>query len=219
LQIFAAIDKKSDITYADVKKQMKKYASKLNDDLVDDILGEDSDFDYGRQLSEEFIERIGLKELPVALLNGVPLQQSTLTGDEFEETVLTEIMQQTPTIQKAVYKGDLSDSDVVIDYLMNQPHVMIRLNQRILSNEEPTYLDVSGHPHNDVEDINGLAGLSNSDLTATLVANLKYFGGKQTYETFLKNKLHFTSIWIVGDLMVASTKDLLKSALSYMVSF
>jgi UDP-glucose:glycoprotein glucosyltransferase len=89
-------------------------------------LGEDSDFDYGRQLSEEFIDRLGVKELPVALLNGVPLQQTTLTSDEFEETVLTEIMQQTPFIQKAVYKGDLSDSDVIVDYLMSQPHVMPR---------------------------------------------------------------------------------------------
>ena len=39
-------------------------------------------------------------------------------GEVFEETVLTEIMKQTPKIQKAIYKGELADDDTVIDYLM-----------------------------------------------------------------------------------------------------
>jgi UDP-glucose:glycoprotein glucosyltransferase len=105
-----------------------------------------------------------------------------------------------------------------LQYIKMKLMVFTRLNQRILSNDEPVYLDVSGSPHNDVEDINGLAQLSNSDLTATLISNLKYFGGKQTFENFLKNKLHFTTIWIVGDLAIRSTKDVLKSALMFMVS-
>lgn len=93
---------------------------------MDDILGEDSDYDYGRQVAGEFIERLGFTSSPQALLNGVPLPQNTLNNEDFEETLLTEIMQQTPNIQKAVYKGELSDSDVVVDYLMNLPHVMPR---------------------------------------------------------------------------------------------
>lgn len=98
----------------------------MNSDQIDDILGEDSDFDYGRQLSTEFVDRLGLKETPQVLLNGVPLQQSSLNSDEFEETILSEIMQQTPNIQKAVYRGELTDTDNIIDYLMNFPHVMPR---------------------------------------------------------------------------------------------
>lgn len=93
---------------------------------MDDILSEDSDYDYGRQVSAEFFERLGFKTSPQALLNGVPLPQSSLTNDDFEENLLTEIMQQTPNIQKAVYKGELSDADNVIDFLMNLPHVMPR---------------------------------------------------------------------------------------------
>lgn len=37
----------------------------------------------------------------------------------FEEAVLTEIMKQTPKLQRAIYKGELADDDSVIDYLMS----------------------------------------------------------------------------------------------------
>lgn len=62
------------------------------------------------------------------MINGIPLPEKSLNGEEFEEAVLTEIMAQTPTIQKAVYRGDLSDSHNVIDFLMDQPNVMPRLD-------------------------------------------------------------------------------------------
>lgn len=35
-------------------------------------------------------------------------------------------MVQTPNLQKAVYKGELTDKDNVIDYIMSQPNVMPR---------------------------------------------------------------------------------------------
>lgn len=60
------------------------------------------------------------------MLNGVPLPEKSLTADDFEEAVLSEIMNQTPALQKAVYKGDLTDKDNVIDYLMNRPNIMPR---------------------------------------------------------------------------------------------
>lgn len=201
-----------------MRKQLKKTFSKLKSDEVEEILGEDSDFDYGRQLSQEFVGRLGLKSTPQALMNGVLLAQNTLNTDDFEETILTEIMQQTPTIQKAVYKGDLNDGEPVIDYLMKQPHVMPRLNQRILSAEDPTFLDVSGNPHPDLEDVSALAQLSNSDLTATLMKNLKYMGGKSTYEKFMGYRLHFHSVWVVADLNHSDGRKLLQNALRFMVS-
>lgn len=40
--------------------------------------------------------------------------------------MLTEIMAQTPTFQKAVYRGELIDSDDVLDFIMNRPNVMPR---------------------------------------------------------------------------------------------
>lgn len=126
LQLFAATDLDKDVSLKTIKSQLKKSHSDLSDTQIEDILGEDSDYDYGRQISSEFIERLGFKSTPQALMNGIPLQQSLLNTDDFEETILTEIMQQTHSLQKAVYNGDLTDRQDVIDYLMNLPHIMPR---------------------------------------------------------------------------------------------
>lgn len=126
LDIYASTEKDQDVDVENIRKVFKKTNSKLSSSEVDDALGEDSDFDYGRQLSEEFVERMGVKKLPQGLLNGVLLNDKLLNRDEFEELILTEIMQQTPTLQKAIYRGELSDGENVIDYLMQQPHVMLR---------------------------------------------------------------------------------------------
>lgn len=125
LDVYASTGKKDDVDLANVKKIFKKTTS-LSEDDVDDALGDDSDFDFGRQLSDEFIERLGVKEVPQALLNGVLLSEKQLNRDDFEELILTEIMSQTPAVQKAIYRGDLSDGENLIDYLMSQPHVMLR---------------------------------------------------------------------------------------------
>jgi UDP-glucose:glycoprotein glucosyltransferase len=142
MDIFANVDNDKEVTLEVIQKVFKKSNNKLIAAEVEDILGEDSDYDYGRKLSEEFIERLGVKKVPQGLLNGVLLNEKQLNRDEFEELILTEIMQQTPTLQKAIYRGDLSDSENTIDYLMQQPHVMLRLNQRILSNENSQHLDL-----------------------------------------------------------------------------
>jgi UDP-glucose:glycoprotein glucosyltransferase len=126
MDIYAATEKNDDVSLDTIRKVFKKTNTKLSSDEVDDALGDDSDYDYGRQLSEEFIERLGVKKVPQGLLNGVLLAEKSLNSDDFEELILTEIMQQTPTLQKAIYRGDLSDGENVIDYLMQQPHVMLR---------------------------------------------------------------------------------------------
>lgn len=125
-QIFAVTDADEDVSLKTIRSQLQKTLSSLKPDEIDDILGEDSDFDYGRQVTADFVERLGFKTTPQALMNGVPLSQSQLNADDFEETILTEIMQQTHTLQKAVFNGDLTDRQDVIDYLMSQPHIMPR---------------------------------------------------------------------------------------------
>lgn len=89
-------------------------------------LGDDSDYDFGRQLSQDFVQRTGLKKFPQALLNGIPLPQNQINVNDFEEAVLQEIMTQTPAYQKSVYRGKLSDTENVVDFIMNQPNVMPR---------------------------------------------------------------------------------------------
>lgn len=126
MQVYASVSKQKNVKYDDIRSEFKKVHSKLRNDEINEILGEDSEFNYGQKLAIEFIERLGFKSSPQALLNGVPLPQNIVNADDLEEAIFTEIIQQTPSIQKSVYRGDLTDSESIIDFLMNQPHVMPR---------------------------------------------------------------------------------------------
>ena len=111
------------INIAIIKKLIKSKDSKAD---IDYILGEESEYDVGRHLANDFIKRTGFTKFPQALLNGIPLPSNQLNVDSFEEAVLSSVLQQTPMIQKAIYRGEISESDDVTDYLMNQPNVMPR---------------------------------------------------------------------------------------------
>lgn len=106
-----------------IKEALKAKDSKAN---IDYIFGEASGYDIGRNLASDFIKRTGFKKFPQALLNGVPLSYDQLNADSFEEAVLSTIMAQTPAIQKAVYRGEVTEGDDVFEFLMKQPNVMPR---------------------------------------------------------------------------------------------
>lgn len=93
---------------------------------MDDILGEDSDYDYGRQLAADFVERLGFDKSPQALMNGVPIEESLLNERKFEEAILTEVLMATGPLQKAVFNGKLTDDMDAIDYVMNKVNLMPR---------------------------------------------------------------------------------------------
>lgn len=119
-------DSNEDIKMSTLRKHFEKSAKELNAEQVDEVLGEDSDYDYGRQLATEFVDRLGFDKSPQALLNGVPLEESVLNEKKFEEAVLSEVLMQTMPFQKAVFNGLLTDEMETIDYIMNQPNVMPR---------------------------------------------------------------------------------------------
>jgi UDP-glucose:glycoprotein glucosyltransferase len=86
-----------------------------------------------------------------------------------------------------------------------------------LSNEDPQHLDLhSGKPAADIDDVKLLASLSNEDLTATLIKHIRYFEPKNSKEKFMKNKLHFVSMWVVTDLNTKRGRELMKSALEFL---
>lgn len=76
----------------------------------------------------------------------------------------------------------------------------------------------SGKAAEDIEDVKLLATLNNEDLTATMMKHIKYFDAKNSLEKFMKQKLHFLTIWIVADLNEARGRDLLASGLRYMIA-
>ncbi|XP_067014377.2 UDP-glucose:glycoprotein glucosyltransferase isoform X2 [Anabrus simplex] len=205
--VYAAVKDERDVTVEDVMGALKvKYPSAD----ADEILGEDSSYDTGRRLARDFVDRSGLWSLPQALMNGIPLSSSVLNADEFEEAVLSEIMTQTSAFQKAVYKGELTDSDNTLDYIMSQPNVMPRLNNRVLSTDKTNYLDVTGTVRGSGGvDSQTFAGLSPRDKTALLSSRLlRYFESGRPP--------HILTHWVVADLGMQEGRDLVASALEQM---
>lgn len=76
----------------------------------------------------------------------------------------------------------------------------------------------SGKASEGIEDVKLLASLTNEDLTATLMKHIKYFDAKNSMDKFMKNKLHFLTVWIVADLNEERGRELLKNGLIYMKS-
>ena len=126
LKVFASVHTDHDININDIKQQLKKTFNTLSTNEIGEIVRGGSGFDQEWILSQNFVERLNFRNSPQALLNGVPLQQSLLNTDDFEEAVFSEVMQQTPVFQKSIFRGELTDEEILIDYLMNQPHVMPR---------------------------------------------------------------------------------------------
>ncbi|XP_063891036.1 UDP-glucose:glycoprotein glucosyltransferase isoform X2 [Helicoverpa armigera] len=200
-----------------VKKQLNKYISFKSD--IDEILSEDSEYNFGRQLSDEFVSKIGTNKYPQVLINGVPLVEegnSPVTGsvELLEEALVTALSRHTGRLQRAVFRGELSDSDDALDYLMKQPHIMPRLNRRILGSEPSQYLDLTGVPSSHdlfAEDkIHKLMHLTGRDALATALPLLKYFTKSGKVEKYTQ------TIWVAGDLNNKESRDLLKNALAFM---
>nr|XP_018911723.1 PREDICTED: UDP-glucose:glycoprotein glucosyltransferase [Bemisia tabaci] len=184
--VYAAIDTPRDVTPADVKKMLK---TRHSDADLEDIFGADTEYNTGRKLAADFIAHSGFRSQMQVLLNGIPLPEKLLNAGDFEEAVLTEIMAQTPTIQKAVYRGDLTDSDDVIDWLMSRPNVMPRLNERILNSEKSNFIDLSNLNYDFIPYLNEESKPSGKPILLThwIVANLETEAGR----TLLQNALTY----------------------------
>ncbi|KAJ4438070.1 hypothetical protein ANN_14009 [Periplaneta americana] len=212
--VYATIKEDRDVTVEDVMSLLNvKYRSAD----VEEIFGEDSEYDTGRRLARDFVERSGFRKMPQALLNGIPISEKHLNGEDFEEAVLSEIMNQTPVFQKAVYKGDFTDGDNALDYIMNQPNVMPRLNDRVLNQDKSQYLDMSGSALSEEIPLTlkSFSNLSPRDKTATVISRgVQYFMKKQQSES----TPHIVTHWIVTDLGTAEGRQLLTHALDQMRS-
>ena len=86
-------DDSEDVDVKDVKETfMDSYGADVK---MSEVFGEDSEYDVGRSLSADFISRAGLTDLPQVLMNGVPMDKKHLTGEDFEEQLLTALMKET----------------------------------------------------------------------------------------------------------------------------
>lgn len=135
-----------------------------------------------------------------------------MNAELFEDAVLNEIMKQTPLIQKSVYKGELTDSMNVLDFLMNQKQVIPRLNRKILSNEESFNLDLSKVlTENSEINFDNYQSKSYSEIVSFIHQNLNYITNDAT-------DCYPVTVWINTRFDKKEGIELLKSAISYLSS-
>jgi len=187
---------------------MEGYGSDVK---MKDVFGEDSEYDVGRQLAAEFIQKTGLLTVPQALMNGVPIEEKYLTEEDFEEQLLTILMKETQTIQRAVYKNQLTDQQDCLDYLMSRENIMPRLNQKILATAESKVLNMAGDQLPSLK-VTSFIALDKRSMSATLVNNLKYLVGKEAAKV---SKLRMVSSWVVADLDTVQGRQVALAAVKH----
>ena len=200
-----------DLTAGDVINQ---FQTKYKNEDIELIFGADSDYDTGRKLALDFLQKTGIGKPIKALLNGVVLKESHLNAEMFEEIVLTEIMKQTTDIQKAIYKGELTDSDDVLDWLMSRKNVMPRLNRLILGLDDSSksthnYIDFSGKTI-DLNDIKDFETFNLKDFQNSFAKSLRYVGQS--------DKCSSVTVWVASNYESREGRQLLLSAVSHLRS-
>ncbi|XP_042221378.1 UDP-glucose:glycoprotein glucosyltransferase 1-like isoform X2 [Homarus americanus] len=198
-----------DVTVTDVTNMFKSKYPSID---LDDVFDEDSDYDVGRMLAQDFVEKAGITNLPQALMNGVPLPEKHLNVDEFEEVVLMEVMRATQSVQRAVYNGELTNSHDVVDWLMALPNIMPRLNERILNTKSSTYIDLT-----DTSDklLNGISveafsTFKSPEMSAIIANSCHYITTKS------EPAVRPLTVWVVGDFDTYEGRDLLLEAVKYL---
>ncbi|XP_033104033.1 UDP-glucose:glycoprotein glucosyltransferase 1-like isoform X2 [Anneissia japonica] len=172
------------------------------------IIASNSEYSEAGRGGKAFFERTALESLPQVLLNGKPLPVDQLGPDQFEETVVSAVLTGTPDIQRAIYRARLTDRMDPVEYLMDQPHVMPRLNSRILDPDVKFIQFTSRVEGLSLQD--DLSSLSAPQVATVVADNMIYFTKKDD------NSLRQVTMWIVADLHKEQGRQLLENAFKYL---
>uniref|UniRef100_A0A6Q2ZGE8 UDP-glucose ceramide glucosyltransferase-like 1 n=1 Tax=Esox lucius TaxID=8010 RepID=A0A6Q2ZGE8_ESOLU len=184
---------------ADVVKVLEKRYPYVE---ASSILGPDSTYDANRKEGRGYYQQTGVGPLPVVMYNGMPYQKEQLDPDELETVTMHKILETTSFYQRAVYL--LATDHDVVDFIMNQPNVVPRINPRILSTAR-TYLDLSN--------TNAYARflfLDTRDKSTAVANSMNYMTKKDD------GYIRPVTFWIVGDFDRPSGRQLLYDAIRHM---
>lgn len=178
---------------------------------VNSILGIDSAYDQNRKEARGYYEQTGIGPLPVVLFNGMPFEKEQLDPDELETITMHKILETTTFFQRAVYLGELSHDQDVVEYIMSQPNVVPRINSRVLTAERE-YLDLTANNNLFVDDYARFSVLDSQGKTAAIANSMNYLTKKD--DSFIRP----VTFWIVGDFDSASGRQLLYDAIKHQKS-
>ena len=179
-----------------------------SDVKMDDVFGAESEYDYGRQISKDFIEKSGLKEPAISvLMNGIPFDEKKINPDDFEDELMMEIMRITQDFQRDVYKGLVTDKTDLLDYLMTKDNILPSLNERIIKTN--TYIDLIGDPSPDLN-VDTFAMLDRASMASTLAEKMRYISLKDS----AIGQFNVLTCWLVIDLETHDGREILKGGIS-----
>ncbi|TSO88057.1 UDP-glucose:glycoprotein glucosyltransferase 2 [Bagarius yarrelli] len=209
VSIYKKVNVGDSLSVDTVTAYIKKKFPKAN---LAKILGVDTIHDYKRKAGAIFYRECGLGALPVGLFNGVPLSAKEMDPDKLETSLLQHIMDATNFFQNAAFMGRISEDTDVVDFLMEQPNVVPRINPLILSSDR-RYLDFTASPVvDDWDDFTMFSFLDSKDKTAVVSKRMKYLTKNEEATVF------GVTFWIVVDLERASGRQILLNALKHMKS-
>uniref|UniRef100_A0A8C7Y8Z4 UDP-glucose ceramide glucosyltransferase-like 1 n=1 Tax=Oryzias sinensis TaxID=183150 RepID=A0A8C7Y8Z4_9TELE len=191
--LYSKMDVGGTLSAGTISAYLKRKYPKAN---PENILGAESEYDYKRKDGALFYKKSGLDALPLALFNGIPLNPDEMDPEELETIILQRIMDSTTAFQRAVFVGQLTEGLDVVDYLMEQPNVVPRMNPLILSTDRK-YLDFTGRPGE----------------WSTLCCLYKTFFPSSSSSD--EDGMTAVSIWIVGDFEKVPGRKLLLNALKH----
>nr|XP_003478678.1 UDP-glucose:glycoprotein glucosyltransferase 1 [Cavia porcellus] len=183
---------------------------------VNSILGIDSAYDQNRKEARGYYEQTGIGPLPVVLFNGMPFEKEQLDPDELETITMHKILETTTFFQRAVYLGELSHDQDVVEYIMSQPNVVPRINSRVLTAERE-YLDLTANNNLFVDDYARFSVLDSQGKTAAIANSMNYLTkkGMSSKEIYDDSFIRPVTFWIVGDFDSASGRQLLYDAIKH----
>lgn len=188
---------------------MESYGSDVK---MDDVFGSESEYDVGRQLAADLIEKSGLKKPAISvLMNGIPMDEKKLNPDDFEDELMMEIMRITQDFQREVYKGSVTDKTDLLDHLMSKENILPSLNERVI--KANTYIDLIGEVEPTLT-LDTFAILDRASKASTLADNMEYVTLKESP----MGQLNVLTCWVIADFDTENGRNMLKGAITQVKS-
>uniref|UniRef100_A0A4W6EB76 UDP-glucose ceramide glucosyltransferase-like 1 n=1 Tax=Lates calcarifer TaxID=8187 RepID=A0A4W6EB76_LATCA len=201
ISMFNRVSIGGQLSVGDVVKVLEKRFPYVE---VSSVLGADSSYDSNRKEGRAYYQQTGVGPLPVVMYNGIPYQREQLDPDELETVTMQKILETTSFYQRAVYLGELATDHDVVDFIMNQPNVVPRINPRVLSTSR-TYLDLS-----DTNDYARFSTLDTKEKSTAVANSMNYMTKKDD------GYIRPVTFWVVGDFDKPSGRQLLYDAIRHM---
>uniref|UniRef100_A0A4W6ECI8 UDP-glucose ceramide glucosyltransferase-like 1 n=1 Tax=Lates calcarifer TaxID=8187 RepID=A0A4W6ECI8_LATCA len=213
ISMFNRVSIGGQLSVGDVVKVLEKRFPYVE---VSSVLGADSSYDSNRKEGRAYYQQTGVGPLPVVMYNGIPYQREQLDPDELETVTMQKILETTSFYQRAVYLGELATDHDVVDFIMNQPNVVPRINPRVLSTSR-TYLDLSDTNNYFIDDYARFSTLDTKEKSTAVANSMNYMTkkGKSVQESD-DGYIRPVTFWVVGDFDKPSGRQLLYDAIRHM---